>query len=367
MEPIKKEDKFLLLCARTQVQDNQLELAQELAGDTLNWDYLWGKSRINWVTPLIYKNLLKLNGIIPPDIMEQFKTDYILQSLNSQRRYQDLGELLRVLNSQKIQVIPHKGVVLGEIVYQDIAFRPMSDFDLLIKPQDWPKITRILQDLGYSGIPKTKISSFPKEYHLGCGNKRGTGLEFKFNLYWLDIPEFKKESAWGDAIPAKIAQENTLIPSCEDHLLILSLGLLRQRYTGLIWFCDIHECIRHYKERIDWEKLIKKARAKGVSAYLYYGLFFTDKLLGPEMPPAILEKLKPNLLRRRLFAQFHLVDNIVKFSGLAEKRWRHPRLHLLELFLIGKIGLNLKITLKSILYFLQLAFQSKKFTGKRTA
>lgn len=360
------EDKFILLCSRTRMQDSQFELAKKLAGDKLNWTYLFRKSRINYVSPLIYKNLLKLNDIIPPDILERFKTAYILQSLNNERRYQDLGELLKAFASEKIPVLINKGAALGEIVYGDIAFRPMSDIDLLVKPQDWPKITGILSDLGYTYPLDVEISAVPKESHIPCVNKNGTGLEFKFNLYWLNIPEFKNNEVWDNAIMARIAGQNTLIPSCEDHLLILSLGLLRHRYTGLIWFCDIYEFIRHYQGRIDWEKLIKKAKVKGVSAFLYYGLFLTDKMLGLSASASILKKLTPNPLKRKLFTHFHLLNNIISLSHRTEKKRSTPKSHLLQLFLIGKIGLNLKVALKNLLYFIQLALQSKKSAKKAT-
>jgi hypothetical protein len=345
------------------MQNNQIELAQKLAGDKLNWNYLFQRSRINWVLPLIYKNLLKLNSIIPADIIEQFKTTYILQSLNNERRYQDLSAVLKALNSQKIPTVLHKGAVLAEIIYQDIAFRPMSDFDFLVRPKDWPKIVEILSALGYALSAHKNISRVAKEYHLSCVNQKRTGLEFKFNLYWLDIPEFKEESVWTDALPAKIAQENTLIPSCEDHLLILSLNLFRHRYYGLIWFCDIHELIRHYKTEINWERLLKKAREKRVSSFLYYGLFLTRQLLGIEMPPEIFKRLRPNYLRRKLFVHFHIIDNIITLKGQTEEIRSSPQSQLLQLFLIDKLRFHPKILLKTISYFLKTAFPYPEATA----
>jgi len=367
MEPIKKEDRFLLLCARTQMQPGQLDLAAFLAKDGLNWNYLFSKAKANSVTALIYKNLLKLGIDLPETILENFKNRYIIQRLANERRWRDLAEVLKALNLQKISALVHKGAALGENIYGDIAFRPMSDMDILVKQKDWPKIREILDKLEYSLLENPALSILPKEYHIPCLSKRRTGIEFKFNFYWLDIPEFNPQSVWEDALPAEINGEKTLVPSPEDHLLILSLGLLRHRYTGLIWFCDIHECIRHYQGRIDWEKLIKKAKVKGVSAFLYYGLFLTDKMLGIQTPPSILKRLRPNLLRRRLFAHFHLLDNIVSLNNCTEKKRSTPKSHLLQLFLIGKIGLNLKIMLKSLLYFLQLALQSKKSTKRQPA
>jgi len=351
---LQAEDKFILLCARMQMEKNLKELALTLAKAGLSWQQILIKSRINLVTPLIYKNLLNLDIQIPDYVIEEFKTDYILQNLINQRRYQDLKEILKIFNTENIPVILYKGGFLGEIVYQDIALRPMADFDLLIKPKDWPRIASILSKLNYNYPAKITIPKVPKEFHIGCGNKNGTGLEFKFWVYWLDIPEFSNQSIWQDAIRVKIQGIDVLVPSPEDHLLILSLGLLRHRYFGLIWFCDIRELINHYKEKINWQRLLEKAKQKRVANFLYYGLLFSHQMLEAKIPFEILKCLKPNYLRHKVFIHFHNIDHIIKLKGNVERIFSSPKSHLLQLFFIDKLCLNPKILLKTIFYFLRL-------------
>jgi hypothetical protein len=353
------EDNFILLCARTELSEGQLQLAEKLLKDGLNWEYLILKARRNYVSPLIYKNLLKFNGLVAPEVLEGLKTAYILQRLSNERRYQDLGEILKAFRQEEIPVLLYKGVVLAQMVYQDVGLRPMRDFDLLVRPQDWVRTHKILFQFGYSGISPATISKVPKEYHLGYGNKKGTGLEFRFWLFWLDLPDFKKQDVWRNSRLATIAGEKALIPHPEDHLLLLSLSLLRQRYKGLIWFSDIAEFIRHYSSEIKWERIQEKAREKRISTFVYYGLLLTKQLLGAQIPDEALSSLKPDPLQCKLFTRYHLIDNILRLQPQTEMVYSSAKNQLFQLLLIDKLSLNPKVLLKTLCYFFRSRFFSK--------
>ncbi len=75
-------------------------------------------------------------------------------------------ELIRIvehLSALGIEVMPYKGVALAEMAYGDIALRHAGDIDLLIRPQDFPRIRDAVRELGYTP-------------HLALSRGRGTRL-----------------------------------------------------------------------------------------------------------------------------------------------------------------------------------------------
>lgn len=364
------EDRFILLCSRTQMDEDQIQLAQKIAQDKLDWDYIFQKAQENGVAPLIYQNLRKINDLIPSEIIENFKMAYIISCFENERLYEDLREILKTFNNEKIPVFVYKGAVLGEIVYRDIAFRSMFDIDLLVRIEDWLRIKDILSRLNFIPLPfpeyfvpdKEVSSATPIDYHIPYGNKKNTRLEFKFHLFWLDFPKFETKRIWENAKIAKIAEADVYIPPPEDQILLHCISLLRHNYRGLIWFCDISELIRHYEEEINWKKLIKKSQRKSVSLCLYYGLLFTTKLLNTKIPQNILNELRPNYFRCKLFESFYDIANIFKLKKDTQK-FRFTRE--LELLLLDKVRFSPKVIQEIISYFLKLIFPPVKFMTYR--
>ena len=69
-----KEDKLLLLCARTPINDEIKDKIKSLIHKELDWNHLLKRAMLHKLTPLLYWNL---NNIcprsIPPEIIEHFK------------------------------------------------------------------------------------------------------------------------------------------------------------------------------------------------------------------------------------------------------------------------------------------------------
>ncbi|MFC1804880.1 nucleotidyltransferase family protein [Candidatus Omnitrophota bacterium] len=352
--------RLILLCAATRMRQDKRQETEALITNGLNWEFVYSLALRNRLMAPVYKNICAFSSQIPEEALDKFKSAYYLLQLQNQRRYQGLGKLLEAFNQEKIPALLYKGGALAEIIYRDIAFRPMQDFDLLVKPQDWPRIKNILLRLGYTLPPTAEVLSRSGEDHIGCGNSSGTGVEFKFNLFWLDWPDFKKASIWQEALQTKVAGKPVLIPSAEDHLLLLCLSLIRHRYQGLIWFCDINELVSFYAKEIDWAKVVNKAKQKRISTFVYYGLFLTKEIFESAIPQDVLRKLSPDYLQRRLFGYFYNIRNIINLQSISEYVYSTPGVQLLQLLLIDKLTLRPRYLLKDIAYFLRLALHLPK-------
>ena len=79
-------------------------------------------------------------------------------------------ELIRIvdrLSALGIEVMPYKGLALAEQIYRDIALRQAGDIDMLIHPQDLPRVREAVSELGYT--PHLAFSTVEERAYLQSG------------------------------------------------------------------------------------------------------------------------------------------------------------------------------------------------------
>lgn len=109
------------------------------------------------LTPWLYRQIKQqgLEGLLPAQILEVMRHDYARQLVASLKQGEEITRLLTVLGQAGVQVILIKGADLGLRLYRDPAVRPMADLDLLIAPQDLPRVDQVLKELGYRVLAPT--------------------------------------------------------------------------------------------------------------------------------------------------------------------------------------------------------------------
>jgi hypothetical protein len=104
---ISKEDRLLILCARTRMNDEIQDEIRSIVQQEIDWDYILHRSLEHRLIPLLYWQLNVLGSdFVPPDFMEIIKT---LFHENAQLNLLFLGELLKileVLRSHNIMAVP---------------------------------------------------------------------------------------------------------------------------------------------------------------------------------------------------------------------------------------------------------------------
>ncbi|MDP2939190.1 MAG: signal peptidase I [Candidatus Omnitrophota bacterium] len=369
-ESLHLEKEFLKICSQKEITNQDIAILKTIANQGISWDWLFILAEYNSVAPILYINLSSLNAdFIPEDFLERLKNNYTESFLKTASVYDDISKLLKEFNARGLKTIMLKGCSLGELIYQDFSLRPMKDVDILVKKTDWPQIKEILTKLGFEekrGLDPLILETLmggPIDFQLCYENKRDTRLEFKFNIFILDFPDFSStDNYWNEALDLVVAGNETLGLSLEDQILHLSCRLISVGFRNLLWFCDLREFIQHYQNKIDWQKLIIKAKSKRIDTILYYSLLILKEQMDVNVAQEILNSLKPNLLKKWLFEHLYSYESIL-FKTPYEIEWPNPLIALCVVF--GKLPFTLKDIKRFLIYMKKQIFPPQEYISYR--
>jgi len=302
-----EEDKLMLYCSRMDM-DGDIDLGvQEILHSDLNWGYVLKEALANGVSPLLYRNLKRINGdsITPDEVIEELREIYFNTAASNIILLDGLGKVLKAFADEEIPVMVLKGAALLETVYRDIGLRPMADIDLLIKKEDLGRIDESLKRLGYSSPYNwSDYMDISTNLYLNTISYiRGQDtIPIHLHPHWhiinTTVPTYtygakiEMDRFWLEAREAMIAGVSSLTMAPHHLLMHLSEHILRHSYDRSILFCDIFEVINNYKDEIDWGSLIDDAVEFNLKKPVYYALYFTSKFLGAEIPKNVLAELK---------------------------------------------------------------------------
>lgn len=303
------ENRLLIACARTKLDDKSIHEIKNIINSDLDWEYLLGNVSQHSIGSLLYKNLKAVNDEkkVPEYVLNNLRQYYHCTVARNLQLFNKLENVLRILDSAGIKVVLLKGAVLAETVYKNIGLRPMSDIDFAVNFDD----TENSQDTARVRMGGEFIR-FKKE------NVAQVELVQKIDIEnpWLDvhyeslrgrdckINAFNIKELYENAVPFNIFNINMLQPSPEHQL--LNLVIHGDYFEKLIWLCDIAELVRCYEGIMDWHKVIKEAEQIGYKNLFFFQLYSARIILDAPVPDDVLQRLQPGRVKK------YLIDKLIK-------------------------------------------------------
>lgn len=288
----------------------------------LNWNLFLEKASENRVSAVVYSKLKEIQKHIPnipSTVFEELENDYYLNAVKNALIFEELGRVLQAFKKSGLKVMVLKGAALAETVYGNLALRPMTDIDLMVRKEDLFRIDGELKRLGYRPLDRSVDDIDLSSSYLTTLDYQKTSLSSpSLHIHWhfvnstvpsdSYIRQIKMEDIWQEAERAKIAQVETLVMAPHHFLIHLSEHALRVTHSLSKWgfFCDIQETINFYQDELDWEKLVETSLRFRLNPMVYLALFFTSKFLGTKIPEDVLLRLRPERLSlgEKIFMSF---------------------------------------------------------------
>lgn len=277
-ERFSPEVELLLCCTRTCLEAPTHDRLHQLVQGPIDWPALIEMAVDHGVMPLLYWNLKQAaSAQVPNAVLAHLQTAF---QTNAQRNLLLMQELLRVLQcfeAHAIRAVPFKGPLLAAMVYRNLAFRQISDLDILVRKQDLTQGIDLLSAEGYRVREQV-----PWATHL----IREAGF-YNIDLHSTIAPQhlshpIPSETVWQLLEPTPFAGATIPTFSPEMQLLLLCLHGTKDSWANLDRMCDIAELIRC--RTIHWPQAIDLAKTWGMQRLTGLGLKLAHQLLQAELP-----------------------------------------------------------------------------------
>lgn len=306
-------NKFVRFLGKLQILERDIWQVQPLLDQAqyLNEVTLLNFTKTQGVTPQVYHNLQKLKAsgfemsCLNPFLEEAQQYVEMMRSYR-EKLFADLALFAEVAGEAQIRFMTVKGACFKNL-YPTESFRTMFDIDLLISQETvWkgidafkrirhrPKRIRLerypwsTQDIeGTSGIAEMfqldgDLSDYPFDLHLGGFPGCGDGL------LELDL--------WERARTQKIGNQEILMPSLEDCILIICSHVSRHGYAKLRDLNDIHVCLKYTTGGLNWDYLSHFSIKNSLQTILYGLLDSMRDDYEVQIPDKVMSKLRSKRL-----------------------------------------------------------------------
>lgn len=293
------EIELLLCCARSFMDDERANRIRALAAEAgIDWEYLLRMAHRHSLMPLLHWQLNNICPELVPDSHARLLRDHFHR--NTARNLcltAELCEVLKLFEAHGIPTVPYKGPALALYVYGNLSLRRFSDLDILVHRRDVFRAGEILGARNYR--PEFQLSNAQKAAYLRSKNDYpllNDDANILIELHWNFVPAYlslslEPERLWKRLESTTLNGMRISTFSPEDLLLLLCVHSTKHMWLRLSWLSDIAELINTYED-INWEMILREARASGTSRMLFVGLFLTNRALGVELPANLMRLIR---------------------------------------------------------------------------
>jgi hypothetical protein len=279
-------DQRLLLRAVLDEEDSALDAWNTwLAGHNLDLhgDYA------SWILlPLLFRRLERLSSRRDLPELGRLRGIYRYCWSKNQAVLMSLSRALAAFEAGGIRVIALKGLPLIERYYRDWGVRRTHDLDLLIDLSDLDRAHGRLLVSGWRAIePLPEPAQRPFKHALAYQREPGLELDLHWRPYMLDTPPAAEAALWARAETYEVLGRKLLAPDALDMLLLsIYHGRKSAADASCRWVVDAVTQIRAVPG-LDWNELLRRARAAGLHEPLREGLEYLKSEMGIAVPVAL--------------------------------------------------------------------------------
>jgi hypothetical protein len=230
------------------------------------------------VAGLLYHRLKDTD--IPPFTLSQLRRHYQSVAAQNMIALDTLEKLELALGSERIEAMTLKGASLLEHLYTGVGMRPMSDIDLMVRPEQNERFINLLLKLGY--VPDTMI---PHYFHRDKSviDLHIHALNTDRIANRVELFPSGMEPVWANSLPWQEGYRWVRRPDDVDNVLLLTQHLMKHSFSSLIWIVDIYMLLKN-RDSTFWRSLQKRADQLHQTRSLSYSLYIIKGLFGVEPP-----------------------------------------------------------------------------------
>lgn len=274
--------------------------------------------------PPVYHNL-RAAGVADEAIATVVKQMTRSMFVRTRLILHDAATVVALLASNGIESMLLKGAALVAGGYIDAVARPMSDFDLLLRPGDAVAAAALLVDDGWESDQRPDRKALFTR-HAAVFKKGERSADLHWWALWESPDAAGDERIWRDAESAAVDGVTVRVPRPEHQLMHVIVHGTRAFDTAVRWIGDALSIIR--TRDVDWNLFVREADARRVTYPAGEALAYVAEVFGAEVPMTAIEALRARRVsrrQRRLYAPRPASPSIEYLEALAYVSLAQPK------------------------------------------
>jgi len=243
--------------------------------------------------PLLYRNLRRLG--LETTASDKLKGAYRQTHYQNKLASHRVAALLNLLTQHGIATLVLKGAALIPLYYGEAGVRPMTDFDLVVHPEQALAAIDLLKRFGWERDPGLPLTPGFISIHYSWHFKLPAAAELDLHWYVFDqccYPHADRE-LWEASVPIEIEGVSTRALNPTDQLLHTCVhGSAWDDVPPLRWIADAMTVLNREAGQIDWKRLVNQAKERRLVPAARETLTYLQTRLGAPVPEAVLNDLR---------------------------------------------------------------------------
>ncbi len=235
---------------------------------------------------------------LKPEVERPLRAEVDRSAATTLGMMKELGTVLRACNDAGVGVMLLKGAALHLTVYPEAGLRPMSDVDLLVRPEKAEAACRLLEEIGCRrGMDLVRPDFFPR-YYYEIEYLRSSPRPLRIDLHVRPFRPLRlartvpDDALWRDALSVACGTARALVPSPEVMFIHLAAHAAYHGCSRLIWLYDIKRLVDSHEGGLDWDRIAALAREWRLSTPVLEAVVRTAAQFGPIVPAELTEALR---------------------------------------------------------------------------
>lgn len=300
------EEKIILYASQLNVSERHRSLLKGMLTDTVNWDYILGRTSEEGTTGLVYKTMKRLGNDYLSKIScaDAFSRIYSETVFANTMMFEEFERVLDILEKYQIPVILLRGYAMIHTIYKDPGLRPCDDIDILVKKENLSIVNDLLIQLGFYSPPSYPLlylkNDLMIDVHLDLAGlsriqSRRFGFKEEAALWWENCRNFPVPASNRTCTTTASSYKHVFILNTHDFIITSAIHLLKHSFRRLIWFIDIKEMVEYEKPVFDWSRFLDRIKFLEVQKPVYYPLTYIQTLYHGDVPQPAIEELGKGL------------------------------------------------------------------------
>ncbi|NBV23750.1 MAG: hypothetical protein EBS05_17755, partial [Proteobacteria bacterium] len=241
------------------------------------------------VTPFLHRRLpAGVVARLPEQVRTQLQASATRNARRALARVGELTRLVQQLGAAGIPVTCVKGPLLARALHGDFGARHAGDLDLLIDRAQAVRADTVLRAAGFRrSQPEFELT--PLQQHKYCEVRHEFGYfsaddSLRLEVMWRLVNHERFHRSTAGEAPDRVTVGNltaAVLPA-ETAALHLLLHGADHGWFRLFWLLDI--ALLMQPGRLDWPRLLARAKATCLERVFWQGVLLTQELLGVPLP-----------------------------------------------------------------------------------